>query len=142
MLLRGYCDRWDSVCSCAKDCLSRMLSSYLGDTLLVHASVQHRPSNLSRVLALQEERFTLAILEAEDLRVTTDVELSLYVHRLSALCCPIAIFSPCPDGLLHPQSFTPPSRSRARGVDSHLARVDLLAAESVLVDTHVGGIVE
>jgi len=120
-----------------------IMSSYLGDTLLVHASVQHRPGNLSRVLALQEKRFTLAILEAEDLRVTTDVKLALCVHRLSALCFSITIFSSLSRWAASTpnHSLLPICLARV-GIESHLARVDLFAAESVLVDTHDGGIVE
>jgi len=53
------------------------VESYLGDTLLVHASVKSGPGDLSWVLALEEKRLALSILETEDLGVTTDVELAL-----------------------------------------------------------------
>lgn len=53
------------------------IESYLGDTLLVHASVESGPRDLSWVLALKEKRLALAILETEDLGITTDVELAL-----------------------------------------------------------------
>lgn len=53
------------------------IESYLGDTLLVHASVESGPRDLSWVLALEEKRLALAILETEHLGVTTDVELAL-----------------------------------------------------------------
>ena len=43
----------------------------------MHSSVEDGPGYSSRVLALQEERLGLAILESEDLAVTTDVELAL-----------------------------------------------------------------
>ena len=39
--------------------------------------IQCSPGDTSWVLALEEERFGLAVLEAEDLAVTTDVELTL-----------------------------------------------------------------
>lgn len=43
----------------------------------MHAAVEHGPGYSSRVLALQEEGFGLAILEAEDFAVAADVELAL-----------------------------------------------------------------
>lgn len=49
----------------------------LRDTLLVHSSVKHGPGYSSRVLALEEQGFGLAILESENLAVTADVELAL-----------------------------------------------------------------
>jgi hypothetical protein len=52
-------------------------STNLRNTLLVHSSVQHGPGYSSRVLALKEQGFGLAILESEDLAVTTDVEFAL-----------------------------------------------------------------
>jgi hypothetical protein len=51
---------------------------YLRDTLLVLSSEKDGPCNATGVLALQEEGFGLAILEAEDLAITTDVELALH----------------------------------------------------------------
>lgn len=39
--------------------------------------VEDGPGDAARVLALEEERLALAVLEAEDLGVTTDVELAL-----------------------------------------------------------------
>lgn len=50
---------------------------YLRDTLLVLSSEKNSPGNATGVLALEEEGFGLSILEAEDLGVTTDVELAL-----------------------------------------------------------------
>ncbi len=41
------------------------------------SSVERSPGYSARVLALEEEGFGLAILESEDLAVTTDVELAL-----------------------------------------------------------------
>ena len=49
----------------------------LRDTLLVLATVENGPSNATGVLALEEERLGLAVLEAEDLGVPTDVDLTL-----------------------------------------------------------------
>lgn len=120
--------------------------------------VEGGPRDLARVLALQEQRLGLAVLEAEDLAVTTDVEL--------ALCLPSALFCTCrcvsaaclqafngawPSCL--PVPHVPRVRAvrgnfdmgwggqlgRARG-GTHLARVDLLAGEGVVVGTHVGGV--
>ena len=51
--------------------------TYLCETLLMLPSEEHRPRNPPRVLALQEERFGLAVLEAEDLTVATNVKLAL-----------------------------------------------------------------
>ena len=45
-------------------------------------SVQCSPRNTSRVLALEEERFGFAVLEAEDLAIATDVELALQLSNL------------------------------------------------------------
>lgn len=53
----------------------------LGDTLLVHSSVEHRPCYSARVLALEEKRFGFAILETEDLAVASNVELALDFPR-------------------------------------------------------------
>lgn len=41
------------------------------------AAVEDSPRDPARVLALQEKRLGLSILEAEDLAVTTDVQLTL-----------------------------------------------------------------
>jgi hypothetical protein len=49
----------------------------LRDTLLVLATVEDSPSYPARVLALEEKGFGLSILEAEDLAVATDVQLTL-----------------------------------------------------------------
>ena len=45
-------------------------------------SVESGPVNLARVLALEEKGLGLAILEAEDLAVTTDVQLALWHQTL------------------------------------------------------------
>ena len=51
----------------------------LRDTLAVLATEENSPGNAAGVLALEEERLGLAVLEAEDLAVATDVQLTL-VH--------------------------------------------------------------
>ncbi len=50
---------------------------YLRDTLLVLSSEKDCPCNATGVLALEEERFGLAVLKSEDLAITTNVELAL-----------------------------------------------------------------
>jgi hypothetical protein len=50
----------------------------------MHPSIQHSPCYSAGVLALQEQRLGLAILEAEDLGVASDVEFALLM--LSAYC--------------------------------------------------------
>lgn len=55
--------------------------SYLRDTLAVLAAVENGPRDAAGVLALQEERLGLAVLETEDLAVATDVELTLQAER-------------------------------------------------------------
>lgn len=57
----------------------------LRDTLAVLATVEDSPSYPARVLALKEERLGLAILEAEDLAVTTDVQLTLLTPKKTKL---------------------------------------------------------
>lgn len=47
-------------------------------------SVESGPVNLARVLALEEKGLALAVLEAEDLAVTTDVKLALYMPSANA----------------------------------------------------------
>jgi hypothetical protein len=49
----------------------------------VLATVQGSPGNAARVLALQEEGLGLSILEAEDLAVATDVQLTLLLNKKS-----------------------------------------------------------
>jgi hypothetical protein len=56
-----------------------MVATNLRDTLLVRPSVESGPVNLARVLALEEKGLGLAVLEAEDLAVTADVELALCI---------------------------------------------------------------
>jgi hypothetical protein len=64
-----------SISICAES-LNKIIS-YLRDTLLVLSSEENGPGNATGVLALKEERLGFAILESEDLAVTTDVELAL-----------------------------------------------------------------
>ena len=55
--------------------------THLRDTLAVLSSVKLSPGNSSGVLALEEEGLGLSILEAEDLAVATDVQLTLYIEK-------------------------------------------------------------
>lgn len=56
--------------------------TYLRDALLVLAAVERRPCDAAWVLALEEEGFGLAVLEAEDLAVAADVEFALHLRRV------------------------------------------------------------
>ena len=49
----------------------------------MHSPVEHSPCYSARVLALEEKRFGLAILEAENLAVAADVELALSVTKFN-----------------------------------------------------------
>jgi hypothetical protein len=64
--------------------------AHLRDTLLVLPPEQNGPSNSSRVLALEEERFGLAILESEDLAVAADVQLTLKVKSATVPLRPLS----------------------------------------------------
>jgi len=52
-------------------------SSYLRDTFPPLPAAQDGPGDAAGVLALEEKRFALAILEAEDLAVCTNEDLAL-----------------------------------------------------------------
>jgi hypothetical protein len=114
------------------------VDSYLRDTLLVLSSEKNGPGDATGVLALKEEGLGLAILEAEDLAVTTDVELALFVNMsANQSFSQRAGFS---NSILR-SSW---SRShRNRGVrrsernQPYLSRVDLLSGEGIVVGTHV-----
>jgi hypothetical protein len=54
-----------------------LLGNFLRNTLAVLATEENGPCNATGVLALEEQRLGLAVLEAEDLGVATDVELTL-----------------------------------------------------------------
>lgn len=62
---------------CTRTNKTKGLVTDLRDTLAVLATVQNGPGNAAGVLALEEERLGLAVLEAEDLAVATDVQLTL-----------------------------------------------------------------
>lgn len=51
--------------------------SYLRDTLSPLATAENSPRDLTGVLALEEERLGLAVLETEDLAVRTDEDFAL-----------------------------------------------------------------
>ena len=53
------------------------MGAYLRDTLSALATAENSPRNATWVLALKEQRLALAVLEAEDLAVSTDEELAL-----------------------------------------------------------------
>ena len=65
-----------------------MVMTDLRDTLLVLATVENGPSNATGVLALKEERLGLAVLEAEDLGVPADVDLTLQHRKKMILARP------------------------------------------------------
>lgn len=52
-------------------------STNLRDTLAVVSAVESCPRDPAGILALEEERFCLSILESEDFAVTADEELAL-----------------------------------------------------------------
>jgi hypothetical protein len=124
--------------------LNEFAATNLRDTLLVRPSVESGPVNLARVLALEEKGLGLAVLEAEDLAVTTDVELALFMP--SANVRPIVVFHPRPPCVRWVAVAIAAFRHRGasgvtwRGNITHLARVDLLTAEGIVVGTHVGGV--
>ena len=57
------------------ECLT--VVAHLRDALLVLSAVEDCPGDPAGVLALEEERPGLAILEAEDLAITADVDHAL-----------------------------------------------------------------
>jgi hypothetical protein len=71
-------------------------SSYLRDTLLALSSEENSPCDTTGVLALEEEGLGLAILESEDLAVTTDVELALLTQiSVKLYSKPAVAIHPC-----------------------------------------------
>jgi hypothetical protein len=88
---------------------------YLGNTLLVLSSEKDSPCNATGVLALQEEGFGLAILESEDLAITTDVELAL--HTILSALRSFSLKIQCPNSLLY------------EPIQSHLATLSSRAEE-------------
>lgn len=54
--------------------------AYLRDSLLVLSTEENGPRDAAGVLALKEEGLGLAVLESEDLAVSTDVELALLIQ--------------------------------------------------------------
>jgi hypothetical protein len=106
-------------------------------------SEEDSPSNSAGVLALEEQALGLAILETEDLAVTTDVQLALNmasahvpINRLTT-AAPLA-FQTFGAPLWNSKRWCAAVR-RGSGDGTHLAGVDLLAAEGIVVGTHVGG---
>lgn len=125
-----------------------MGGSYLRDTLLVLSAEQNGPCDTAGVLALQEEGFGLSILEAEDLAVSTDVELALF-SRISIHSKYALLRLPMPPSLPSvPLSSSSPPCNPIQSISSsqgsigvkggiYLSWVDLLAGEGVVVGTHV-----
>lgn len=71
---------------------------YLRDTLPPCSPAEDRPGDAAGVLALEEERFGFAVLEAEDFAVAADEELalvcvSLHSNILQSLYC-VCVFMP------------------------------------------------
>lgn len=67
------------------------------------ATEENSPGDAARVLALEEEGLGLSVLEAEDLAVATDEQLTLYIQHMSTNCilsilpgmsvCGVVVFS-------------------------------------------------
>lgn len=64
-----------------KQLVFRRKNTDFRDTLAVLTTVKDGPGNSARVLALKKEGLGLSILEAEDLAVATDVQLTLYIDK-------------------------------------------------------------
>lgn len=141
----------------------------LRDTLAVLATVEDGPSYPARVLALKEKRLGLSVLEAEDLAVATDVQLTLLFKidisngsiptKNPSNVCPIDIgaigrrASIIDGGIFrcagvvdnvvvssrHNFSSSLADGDLDRTTRTYLAGVDLLAAERVVVGTHLDG---
>lgn len=108
-------------------------------------SVESGPVNLARVLALEEKGLALAVLEAEDLAVTTDVKLALCIPSANALLIVVSRHPPARCSLwcvamAKCRPLAAASVGAWSGISTHLARVDLLTAEGIVVGTHVGGV--
>lgn len=72
-----------AACSCSRASATTLswctwAWAYLSDALSPLTTAQNGPRDTAGVLALQEEGLGLAVLETEDLAVTTDEELALY----------------------------------------------------------------
>ena len=61
--------------------VAEMNKTYLRDALLVLSSEENGPCDATGVLALEEERFSLAVLKTEDLAITTNVKLALFSNH-------------------------------------------------------------
>ena len=134
---------------------------YLRDTLAVLPAVEDGPGNAAGVLALEEQRLGLAVLEPEDLAVATDVQLTLRCKTRSELSSsqPKQVPPPVPSTNFPPRSSSGVVWLRgavtAALLDSgvgnsasvaiagmghpYLAGVDPLAGERIVVRSHFGG---
>ena len=96
------------------------------------SSEKHSPRYSSRVLSLKKEGFGLAILESEDLAVTSDIELALHTRPS------VFILEVLQTPAIRSRSCAHSTRNARRMTD--LARVDLGARKGVVVGTHVDGV--
>ena len=106
--------------------------------------IQRRPCDPTGVLALEEERFGFAVLEAEYLAVAADVELALpsvqssqhSCFELPDICAPCVVALYPRRQLCVPKAISsdsPPSQ-----LQTYLSGVDLLTAKGVVVGPHDG----
>jgi hypothetical protein len=81
-LLLDHIERGTDDGSLRLDCSAgSLLGHLLRDTLAVLSSEKNGPGDATGVLALEEKRLRLAILESEDLAVASDVEFTLYLEE-------------------------------------------------------------
>ena len=85
----------------------------LGDPLLMLSSIEHRPCDPTRVLALEEKRFGFSVLEAEDLAVAADEDFAL--SHLSTPHTQFHIRRGTPRAVLMWEVADVPFRDRASG---------------------------
>ena len=112
------------------------------------ATVEDGPCDAAGVLALEEQGLRLAVLEAEDLAVATDIDLTLKTNNPSALNLVPNCSSPSPNAVslrthqalsqVHPTKFRDRiGRGEQRQERAYLAGVDPLAGEAVVVGSHL-----
>lgn len=103
------------------------------------SSVQRRPCDSPRVLALEEERFGFAVLEAEDFAVATNVDFALSKRHYEYFRSDEAL--QCEEGVIrlaschHRQTWV--TAQELWG--AYLPGIDLLTTEGIFKSTHVGG---
>jgi hypothetical protein len=107
----------------------------------VLSSVKDGPGDAAGVLSLQEQRLRLALLEAEDLAVTTDKELTLLSKSSQSSIFKVFLKAKAN----HDPSSSARKLQHRRSIEWHeniwdsayLARVDSLTGECVVVGTHL-----